>query len=299
MSLSAYERGYSFGQRFRNTVFLCILAWSIGAGATFWWHPEVFAFLLAPAEDKLSPFEGGLPIFTGVPDMFGSTLSLAMKGGQVTALPVLIVGILSMLKPFVPRRFWLFVTTYTALSVGMFALGASFVFFVMMPVSLQFLLTFGEGVAIPVILLTEYMALLLSLILWIGVAVELPIVMQLLARFRVVSYARASRLRKWVVPTAFIFAALITPSLDGTLTFLVAVPMLLLYEAGLIDSWLTHPEDGNYFADLPMVQTVRRLMLKIYKKVQSGAAWVVRKPVVMIRWVRWKIWWYGSGWWWD
>jgi len=299
LSLSAYERGYSFGQRFRNTVFLCILAWSIGAGATFWWHPQVVAFLLAPAEEMLSPFEGGLPIFTGAPDMFGSTLSLSMKGGQVAALPVLIVGILSMLKPFVPRRFWLFVTTYTALSVGMFALGASFVFWTMMPVSLRFLLTFGEGVAIPVILLTEYMALLLSLIFWIGVAFELPIVMQLLARFRVVSYARASTLRKWVVPTAFIFAALITPSLDGTLTFLVALPMLILYEAGLVAGWLTHPEEGNYFADLPMVQTVRELLLKIYKKVRSGTAWVLRRPVVMIRWVRWKIWEYGSGWWWG
>ena len=91
MSLSAYERGYSFGQRQRNTEFLALHAWSIGAGATFWWHPEVFAFLLAPAEEMLSPFEGGLPIFTGVPDMFGATLSLAMKGGQVTALAVLIV----------------------------------------------------------------------------------------------------------------------------------------------------------------------------------------------------------------
>ena len=271
MTLSAYERGYKFGQRFRNTVFLTILVWSIGAGATFWWHPEVFAFLLAPAEDKLSPFEGGLPIFTGVPDMFGATLSLSMKGGQVLALPVLIVGILSMLRPLVPRRFWLFVTTYTALSIGMFLMGASFVFWVMMPVSLQFLLTFGQGVAVPVILLDQYMALLLSLIFWIGVSFELPIVMQLLARFRLVSYARASTLRKWIVPTSFIFAALITPSLDGTLTLLVAIPMLLLYEAGLIASWLTHPEEGNYFADLPMVQRVRLLL-----------AWVVRQPVVMV-----------------
>ena len=271
MSLSAYERGYKFGQRFRNTVFLCILAWSIGAGATFWWHPEVFAFLLAPAEDKLSPFEGGLPIFTGVPDMFGATLSLSMKGGQVAALPVLIVGILSMLRPLVPRRFWLFVTTYTALSIGMFLLGASFVFWVMMPVSLQFLLTFGEGVAIPVILLDQYMALLLSLIFWIGVSFELPIVMQLLARFRLVSYAKASTLRKWVVPSAFIFAALITPSLDGTLTLLVAIPMLLLYEAGLVASWLTHREEGNYFTDLPMVQRVRLLL-----------AWIASRPVVMV-----------------
>ena len=265
--MTPYERGYRFGQRFRNTVFLTILAWSIGAGATFWWHPQVFAFLLAPAEEMLSPFEGGLPIFTGVPDMFGTTLDLSMKGGQFVAFPVIVVGLLSMLKAFVPRRFWLFITTYTALSIGMFLLGASFVFFVMMPVSLNFLLTFGEGVAVPVILLTEYMALLLSLIFWIGVAFELPIVMQLLSRFRVVSYARASTLRKWVVPTAFIFAALITPSLDGTLTFLVAIPMLLLYEAGLIAGWLTHPEEGNYFADLPMVQRARRLMHKVIKRV--------------------------------
>ena len=265
--MTPYERGYRFGQRFRNTVFLTILVWSIGAGATFWWHPQVFAFLLAPAEEMLSPFEGGLPIFTGVPDMFGTTLDLSMKGGQLLAFPVIVVGLLSMLKALVPRRFWLFLTTYSALSIGMFLLGASFVFFVMMPVSLHFLLTFGQGVAVPVILLTEYMALLLSLIFWIGVAFELPIVMQLLSRFRVVSYPKASTLRKWVAPTAFIFAALITPSLDGTLTFLVAIPMLLLYEAGLIAGWLTHPEEGNYFADLPMVQRGRRLMHKVIKRI--------------------------------
>jgi len=276
LTLSAYERGYRFGQRFRNTVFLCILAWSIGAGATFWWHPEVFAFLLAPAEKMLSPFDGR-PVFTAPQDMFGSTLSLAMKGGQFFAFPVLVVGILTMLKPFVPRRFWLFVTTYSVLSIGMFALGASFVFFVMMPVSLNFLLTFGAGIAQPVILLTSYMALLMSLLFWIGIVFELPVVMQLLAKFRLVSYSKARTLRKWIVPTSFIFAALITPSLDGTLTFLVAIPMLLLYEVGLIAGWLTHPDEGNYFADLPMVQRVRRLMLKIYKAIRSGVMRVVRK----------------------
>jgi len=275
MSLSAYERGFRFGQRFRNTVFLCILAWSIGAGATFWWHPEVFAFLLAPAEEMLSPFEGK-PTFTAPQDMFGSTLSLSMKGGQFVAFPVLVVGALTMLKPFVPRRFWLFVTTYSAISIAMFALGASFVFWVMMPVSLHFLLNFGSGIAVPVILLTEYMALLLSLLFWIGIVFELPIVMQLLAKFRLVSYSKARTLRKWIVPTAFIFAALITPSLDGTLTFLVALPMLILYEIGLIAGWLTDRQ-GNYFADLPMVQRIYRLMLRLYKAIKSGVLRLARK----------------------
>ncbi len=275
MSLSAYERGFRFGQRFRNTVFLCILAWSIGAGATFWWHPEVFAFLLAPAEKMLSPFEGK-PTFTAPQDMFGSTLSLSMKGGQFVAFPVLLVGVLSMLKPFVPRRFWLFVTTYSAISIAMFALGASFVFWVMMPVSLHFLLNFGSGIAVPVILLTEYMALLLSLLFWIGIVFELPIVMQLLAKFRFVPYSRAKTLRKWIVPTAFIFAALITPSLDGTLTFLVALPILILYEMGLIAAWLTDRE-GNYFADLPMVQKIYRLIIRLYGAIKSKVLRLARK----------------------
>ena len=225
----------------------------------------MFAFLLAPAEKMLSPFEGK-PTFTAPQDMFGSTLSLSMKGGQFVAFPVLLVGVLSMLKPFVPRRFWLFVTTYSAISIAMFALGASFVFWVMMPVSLHFLLNFGSGIAVPVILLTEYMALLLSLLFWIGIVFELPIVMQLLAKFRFVPYSRAKTLRKWIVPTAFIFAALITPSLDGTLTFLVALPILILYEIGLVAGWLTDRQ-GNYFADLPMVQKVYGLVLAVKSKI--------------------------------
>ena len=229
----------------------------------------MFAFLLAPAEEMLSPFDGR-PVFTAPQDMFGSTLSLSMKGGQFAAFPVLIVGALTMLKPFVPRRFWLFVTTYSAISIAMFALGASFVFYVMMPVSLKFLLTFGSGIAVPVILLTSYMALLLSLLFWIGIVFELPILMQLLAKFRLVPYSKAKNLRKWIVPTAFIFAALITPSLDGTLTFLVATPMLILYEVGLIAGWLTDRSEGNYFADLPMVQ-------RTYRITKSGAVWVARK----------------------
>jgi len=67
----------------------------------------------------------------------------------------------------------------------------------------------------------------------------------------------------------------------------------------LIAGWLTHSEEGNYFADLPMVQKGRRLMLKIYKKVRSGTAWVARKPVAMAWWVCRQIREYGSGWWWD
>ena len=288
MSLSAYERGYKFGQRGRNTVFLTVLMFFIGAGSTFWWHSEVFAFLLAPAEEKLSPLEGGLPIYTGVPDMFSLTLSLSAKGGQLFAFPIIVWGSLSMLKPFVPRRFWLFVLGYTVLFLTMFTVGDIFVYYVMMPVSLAFLLTFGKEIAIPVILLSEYLDLMLALLKWMGLSFTLPVVMQLFSRFRIVSYQRVRELRKWAYPTAFIFAALITPSLDGALTFLVAIPMLLLYEVGLIAVWLTYNPDGNnYFADLPMLQKTRGLMFNLLKKIRTvawlpvrGSRWLWRKALL-------------------
>jgi len=111
---------------------------------------------------------------------------------------------------------------------------------------------------------------------WIGIVFELPIVMQLLAKFRFVPYSKARTLRKWIVPTAFIFAALITPSLDGTLTFLVALPILILYEMGLIAGWLTDRE-GNYFADLPMVQKIYRLIIRLYRSIKSKVLRLARK----------------------
>ena len=272
MPLSAYERGYRFGQRLRNTVFLTVLTWFVAAGSAFWWHPEVFAFLLAPAGEMLSPFDGK-PVISAAQDGFGGTIGLAGKVGQVAAFPVVAVGALSMLKPFVPSRFWLFFTTYSFLAVALFVAGAVFVYLVMMPVSMHFLLNFGKDIWVPVITLSAYMELLLALLFWMGVAFELPLIMNLLAKFRVFMYPRAMNYRKWAVPTVFIFAAIITPSLDGTLTFMVAVPMLLLFEIGLIAGWLEHPGEGNYPNDL--YQDVKALSIIIVIAVLGMAIGVI------------------------
>jgi len=270
---SPYSGGYRLGQRLRKTLIASFIAFSIGAGATFYWSADVFSFLLAPADGLLSPFEG-LPVFNSPVDMFGATIGLSMKGGQVLALPVLTVGLLSMLKPLISSRFWWFITIFTSLIVGFFLTGLSFVYWVMMPVSLSVLLTFGDGIAVPVILLDQYMELLLSLMMWVGFIFELPVVMYLLSKFRIVSYQRARRVRKYVPFVSLILAALITPSLDGLLTMLVAIPMYLLYEVGLFTAWLAHPEEGNYL----WVKTIDEWRRKMWHRATA--------PVRGVRWLR-------------
>ena len=282
--------GRMYGQRLRKTLLWTFVAFSIGAGATWFYKAQVFGFLLAPAGGQLSPFDG-LPVFNSPIDMLGATISLSIRGGMVVALPVVTVGLLSLLKPLLPSRWWRFITTFVVLTMVCFLTGAAFVYYVMLPVSLGFLLNFGDEVAVPVILLSEYIELLSSLMLWIGLVFELPIAMFLLAKTRLVSYQQFKRFRKYVPPTALILAAIITPTFDGVNQVMVAIPMWILYEVGLLTAWLAHPEEGNYL----WLKTIARWL----GKVRSRIAWMLRRPAVMARWVRWKIWEYGSGWWWD
>jgi len=288
MTASWYERGYSVGRRWRWTVILATIAFFVGALSTFYWHQEVFRFLLAPADGKLSPFDGK-PVVNAPTAMFGATLSLAITGGKLAALPFIVVGFLSLIKPLTPFDWWRrFIAINTAIAFVLFATGVAFVYFVMMPVSLNFLLSFGSDIAVPVILLDEYMELLTSLFKWIGFVFLLPLIMNMLARLRLLSYRRAKGVWRVGIFLVLFFSAIISPGLDGTLTIFVAVPMYLLYLVGLGAVWAVHPEEGNYL----WLGTICRWLRKVrngiawaLRKVRGGIAWVVRWPVRGIRWV--------------
>jgi len=263
------------------------LAFGIGTGSTFYYNAEVFGFLLAPAGDNLSPFDG-LPVYNSPIDMMGATISLAIRGGTVLALPVLVTGILTLLKPWIRTSYWWFLTIFTVLTVVSFLTGAAFVYIVMLPVSLEFLLSFGEDVAVPLILLDKYIELTSSLMLWVGLIFELPIAMYLLVKFRILSYQKLRRFRKFVPPTAIILAGIITPTFDGFNQIMVALPMWMLYEVGLFTSWLAHPEEGNYLWLRTLgrwLRKVRSVVARILRRVRI----IVGSPVVMIRRVHRKV----------
>ena len=160
-------------------------------------------------------------------------------------------------------------------------LGAAFAYFVMLPTGLKFLLNFGTGVAVPLIVLSEYIDLLTAMIFWLGVVFELPIAMFLLAKMRIVSYLRLRGLRKFVPVAAFILSAIITPTFDIVNQTLLALPIIVLYELGLFLSWVANTEEGDYM---------------FVKKIRAGIATVLRKvrfvigfPAVKVRWMYRKV----------
>tara|TARA_R110002110_G_scaffold398700_2_gene614339 strand:- start:954 stop:1862 length:909 start_codon:yes stop_codon:yes gene_type:complete len=280
------------GRRIRIRLFWVLITFGAGAGGTWYFREAVFGLLLAPAGGNLSPFGDGLPIFTSPTAMMGATIQLAIRGGVIAALPVLTLSVYTLFSSLIPPQQRRFLVIFLPATVLSFFLGAAFAYFVMLPTGLQFLLNFGTGVAVPLIVLDEYIALLTAMIFWLGVVFELPIAMFLLAKMRIISYLRLRGLRKYVPVAAFVLSAIITPTFDVVNQTLLAVPIIVLYELGLFLSWLAWPEQGDYM----FVKKIRAGLGWVSRKVRSVLARVVRRvrivigfPVVKVRWIYRKI----------
>ena len=217
------------------------VTFGVGASVTWYYHEMVFGWLFAPAKGSLSPY-GGLPIFTGPTEMIGATIHLSMMGGLVMSLPVVTISVYQLLRPLLTPPLRRFAVIFLPVVFMCFLGGAAFAYFVMLPVGVVFLLRFGEGVAVPLIDITEYIGLVTALVFWLGVVFELPPVMFLLTKLRLVRYEKFKRIRRYVPASAFILSALLTPTFDIVNQTLVAVPIIALYEVGLFLSWLARPK---------------------------------------------------------
>lgn len=216
-----------------------LIFWSLGASLTFWNRKVVMGWLFAPAHGMLSPT--GQPIFTAPTEIFQFTIQLAIWGGVVVATPVAVFHVARLLSPMLSKRLRWFLAIFLPAALVLYLAGAAFAYFVLLPAGFQFLLSFGDGAAVAYIRVSEYVDLALSMIFWLGVVFELPLAMFLLVKLRVVPYERLKRVRRYVPPMAIIFGAIITPPPDAVSMILVAVPMILLYETGMVLAWLAKP----------------------------------------------------------
>jgi|TARA_R100000501_G_C2617098_1_gene110584 sec-independent protein translocase protein TatC len=277
--------GFVLGKRLRNWIGLAVLVGLIVGVEAFVYSEKIIAFLIAPAEGRLSPF-GGKLVYTGLTAGFGASISIASKGFVVGFVPTLAVGVLRLFRNTIPYRWWKYVVVFLTLSVFAFFVGLVFFYTVILPVMIPFLLRWNSGVAVPIISLNEYLEEVTQLGLAIGVMYILPIVVYLLAKADIVTYYQLKSRRGWIIVGLIVFSVAITPSLEGTLTALVFYPMYMLFEVGVFAAWVTHRDEGNYFADYFLFQWIWGLIMWILRRPIAATRWVCRKA----RWILWGFW---------
>jgi sec-independent protein translocase protein TatC len=159
---------------------------------------------------------------------------VALILGVVLAMPVILYQVFMYLRPGLmtnERRYIMVGIPFASLS---FAAGAAFATFVALPNATNFLTGFLKDIGDHTYSAEEFLAFVSTVMLWMGLVFETPLVMFILARVGIVSPQAFSKARRFVIVGAAIGAAVITPTPDILNMLMIMGPFLLLYEVGIL-----------------------------------------------------------------
>jgi sec-independent protein translocase protein TatC len=192
--------------------------------------PILRAFAEAGLERRL--------VFTGplVPIKFA--LQIGIYSGIFLAAPFLFWQVWLFVAPGLYRHERRFVLPFVAFSSGLFVVGTYFAQRVVLPLTLSFLLQFGTSRFEPLISVNEYFSLWLTLVLWMGVIFELPVLIFILSWIGLVTPGFLLHYFRHAILGIVVISALITPTTDAFTMTVFAAPMVALYLLGIGVSWL-------------------------------------------------------------
>lgn len=172
-------------------------------------------------------------VFISPAELLLSYIKIAVIMGLTVSAPFLITQIWLFVSPALEKKERRTLVFSLIFGTVFFILGAVFAYLLVLPMMIQFFMGFQmEGIE-EMISFESYLSLILSTVLSFGIIFELPSIMVILARFGIVTTAFMRKYRKYIVLVIFIAAAVLTPP-DVISQVMLAMPMLLLFEVGLL-----------------------------------------------------------------
>lgn len=217
---------------------LMISCWAVGACfvASYNFSQDIFTLLTMPLV-KVMPEQSSM-IFTGLAEGFFTYLKVSFLTGILLASPVIFYQIWAFISPGLYSHEKKYIFPFTFFSVIFFVGGALFGYFVVFPFAFEFFMSFNNEQITALPSLKEYLAFSTKLLIAFGMAFELPIFIFFLAKLGIVTVEGLTKNRKYFLVGAFIAAAILTPP-DVITQILMAIPLMLLYELGIIAARIT------------------------------------------------------------
>lgn len=192
---------------------------------------ELYALLAQPLLATLP--KGGQMIATDVTTPFFVPMKVAMMAAFLVSLPYVLYQVWAFVAPGLYSNEKRLAAPLVAVSTILFLCGMAFAYFLVFPVIFGFISSVApEGVAVMTDI-NKYLDFVLTLFLAFGITFEVPVVVIVLVRMGVVSVEKLREIRSYVIVGAFVIGAIFTPP-DVVSQIMLAVPLWLLYEAGII-----------------------------------------------------------------
>ncbi len=207
-------------------------AFLVAAIAASVYADELLEILRVPAGDVEL-------IFIRPPEMFMGYFNIVVTAGILATAPMAIYQIMLFIGPAFESQEerktfrmlrWLAFPAILVLFLG----GVAFAYFAMLPVALTYLGGFGGDAVAAQWTISEYLKFVLNILIWVGVAFEMPLFVMLLARFGLVSAETLQRGWRVAFVVTAVIAAVITPTPDPLNMSIVWLPLFLLYMLGVL-----------------------------------------------------------------
>lgn len=227
----------------RTRLVRIVLAVLAGAAVGWFLYDPVLAFLKQPYCDLPTAFRPGGPdsectlVVTRPLEGFGVRVKISLVIGLFIAAPVLFHQVWKFVTPGLTEKERRYTLPFVVTSQAMFVLGAAFAFYVI-PKGLQILLALGGEHVSALLTAQEYFSFILTTVVAFGIVFEVPLLIVFLAAIGLVSSPQLRRFRPYAIVGNFAVAAIVTPTVDPISMLFMAVPMVLLYEAAIVSTWM-------------------------------------------------------------
>lgn len=195
---------------------------------------EIYQFFALPLINQLSIVNGSL-ISTKLTATFIAPFKITLFVAFIISLPLIFFQIWKFIGPGLYKKEKVFILSASIFSFGLFLAALFFVYLILFPNIFRFFIVTAPGNVDLMIDISQYLEMILALFFAFGIAFQIPIILITIVKFKLISISKINSNRAYIYIGSFIFAAIFTPP-DVLSQFLLAVPVIFLFELGLLIS---------------------------------------------------------------
>ncbi|HUB91782.1 MAG TPA: twin-arginine translocase subunit TatC [Dyella sp.] len=241
--LDVQEGLFSHLLELRSRLIKAILALAVVLAALVPFANRLYAWLAAPLVARLP--EGAHLIATEVASPFITPLKLAFYAALFISMPVILYQLWAFVSPGLYKHEKRLARPLLAAALVLFYTGCAFAYFLVLPAAFRFLTAVTPQGVEMMTDITHYLDFVMLMFFAFGLCFEVPVAVVVLAAVGIVDLDKLRKGRRYAVVGAFAIAAVVTPP-DITSMIMLAIPMCVLYELGLLAvRWLLKPNAAD------------------------------------------------------
>jgi len=216
----------------RSTLIKAFLGWTIASILIYLYSDQILEFLINPLRPYLPSSQK--VYFKSLPEVFSNEIKVSVILGFIVGSPYIFYQLWSFIAPglYPHEKKWL--RSLIVFSSFSFLLGDLVAYFLFLPFILKFFYSFGEQFLVFKPYLKEYLDFLLKIFLTFGLFFQVPFAIVLIHKLGIVELSQLKKFRPYAIILSFVIASIITTGVDPLYQILLALPLTILYEVGII-----------------------------------------------------------------